>query len=140
MYFIHFYEHKSKDISVFMMRNILFTPLLNTQFSSLEETNVNSFCISFQRYSMKNEHICTSPPPPSNCGILYCLLPYFILLKTHILGIVSYQHIKNSLFLFECWKILYFKNMSWHISSSSVDRHLYNLWHFAIINILKRLT
>ena len=52
LYFIHFYERKSKDISVFMMRSILFTPLLNTQFSSLEETNVNSFCISFQRYSM----------------------------------------------------------------------------------------
>lgn len=56
-----------------MMRSILFAPLLNIQFSSLEKTNMNKF-LYLSRDTLCKLNICVSPAPIK--------LWYFILFAT----------------------------------------------------------
>lgn len=77
------------------MMEVFFTPLqqLSIQFSSLKITG--SVCLS--RDILCKTYICVSIP--LNCYfMLFATLPY--LTQKHILEIMLYQHIKNSLFLF----------------------------------------
>lgn len=90
--------------------SFLYTPLAAIYPVLFSEDN--RFCVSFQRYSMQN--ICVSIP--LNCYfMLFATLPY--LTQKHILEIMSYQHIKNSLFLFCMLKsISFYKCVTIHFS------------------------
>lgn len=60
----------------------------------------NSFCVSFQRYSMQNIHICIHP-----FKLLFYAVCHLTLFNSETyLGdyFILYQHIKNSLFLCVC--------------------------------------